>query len=144
MDRVKSTEPITLVLFAILSGGGFAFMKLASEMLEGESWTFDEAVLKFFRRPSDPSIPIGPGWLTHVMRGTTKSPATVSALSWLFLILSGFATGASWMCHFRALKIGDAARVAPIDKLSVVFVAVFAVLFLGASGSRGPIGSASC
>jgi bacterial/archaeal transporter family protein len=46
-------------------------------------------------------------------------------------VLSGLATGASWICYFRALKLGDAARVAPIDKLSVVFVAVFAVLFLG-------------
>ena len=46
-------------------------------------------------------------------------------------MLSGLATGASWICYFRALKIGDAARVAPIDKLSVVFVAVFAVMFLG-------------
>jgi transporter family protein len=53
------------------------------------------------------------------------------AKTWLFLGLSGLATGASWFCYFRALKIGDAARVAPIDKLSVVFVAVIAVLFLG-------------
>jgi transporter family protein len=49
----------------------------------------------------------------------------------VFLALSGLATGASWVCYFRALKIGDAARVAPIDKLSVVFVAIFAVIFLG-------------
>jgi transporter family protein len=49
----------------------------------------------------------------------------------VFLVLSGFATGASWICYFRALKLGNAAQVAPIDKLSVVFVAVFAVLFLG-------------
>lgn len=55
----------------------------------------------------------------------------MSSRSWLFLVLSGLATGASWICYFRALKLGDAARVAPIDKLSVVFVAVFAVLFLG-------------
>jgi transporter family protein len=48
-----------------------------------------------------------------------------------FLALSGLATGASWLCYFRALKLGDAARVAPIDKLSVVLVAVFGVLFLG-------------
>ena len=46
-------------------------------------------------------------------------------------MLSGLATGASWMCYFRALKIGDAAKVAPIDKLSVVLVALFGVLFLG-------------
>lgn len=51
--------------------------------------------------------------------------------TWLFLVLSGLATGASWLCYFRALKLGEAARVAPIDKLSVVFVAIFSVLFLG-------------
>ena len=49
----------------------------------------------------------------------------------LFLVLSGLATGASWLCYFRALKIGDASRVAPIDKLSVVMVAVIAAIFLG-------------
>ena len=49
----------------------------------------------------------------------------------MFLLLSGLATGASWICYFRALKIGDAAKVAPIDKLSVVLVALFAVVFLG-------------
>ena len=49
----------------------------------------------------------------------------------LFLTLSGLATGASWVCYFRALKVGEASRVAPIDKLSVVLVAVFAVIFLG-------------
>jgi transporter family protein len=48
-----------------------------------------------------------------------------------FLTLSGLATGASWLCYFRALKLGDASRVAPIDKLSVVLVAVFGVIFLG-------------
>lgn len=63
--------------------------------------------------------------------GNWQQPSTVSAKTWLFLILSGAATGASWICYFRALKLGDAARVAPIDKLSVVFVALFAVLFLG-------------
>jgi transporter family protein len=63
--------------------------------------------------------------------GNWQSLASVSARSWLFLVLSGMATGASWVCYFRALKVGDAARVAPIDKLSVVMVAIFAVLFLG-------------
>ncbi len=55
----------------------------------------------------------------------------LSPRTWLFLMLSGLATGLSWLCYFRALKLGDAARVAPVDKLSVVFVAVFSVLFLG-------------
>ncbi|MFZ1469789.1 MAG: EamA family transporter [Paracoccaceae bacterium] len=48
-----------------------------------------------------------------------------------FIVLSGLATGASWLCYFRALKLGDASRVAPVDKLSVVLVAVFAAIFLG-------------
>jgi transporter family protein len=56
---------------------------------------------------------------------------TVSLRSGLFLVLSGCATGASWICYFRALKLGDAARVAPIDKLSVVLVALFGAIFLG-------------
>jgi transporter family protein len=63
--------------------------------------------------------------------GHWQDPARVSARSWTFLVLSGLATGASWFCYFRALKLGDPARVAPIDKLSVVFVAIFAVIFLG-------------
>lgn len=60
-----------------------------------------------------------------------RSPASLPARSLIFLALSGLATGASWLCYFRALKLGDAARVAPIDKLSVVLVAVFGVAFLG-------------
>ena len=50
---------------------------------------------------------------------------------YLFLLLSGLGTGASWLCYFRALKLGNAAQVAPIDKLSVVLVAIFGVAFLG-------------
>lgn len=60
-----------------------------------------------------------------------QSPGSVSARTYLFLILSGLATGASWICYFRALKLGDAGQVAPIDKLSVVLVAVFGLVFLG-------------
>jgi bacterial/archaeal transporter family protein len=63
--------------------------------------------------------------------GQFQSPADVSGRTYLFLLLSGLATGASWICYFRALKIGNAAQVAPIDKLSVVFVAILGVLLLG-------------
>ncbi len=63
--------------------------------------------------------------------GQWQSPSTISAKTWIFLGLSGLATGASWICYYRALKLGDAARVAPIDKLSIVMVAIFAALFLG-------------
>jgi transporter family protein len=63
--------------------------------------------------------------------GAWQPLASVSARSWIFLTLSGLATGASWICYYRALKLGPASQVAPIDKLSIVLVAVFAVLFLG-------------
>jgi len=65
-----------------------------------------------------------------VATGQWQSPASVSGRTYLFLVLSGLATGASWICYFRALKLGDAARVAPIDKLSVVLVALFGAMFL--------------
>jgi bacterial/archaeal transporter family protein len=55
----------------------------------------------------------------------------ISTKSWIFLVLSGLGTGASWICYFRALKLGPATLVAPIDKLSVVLVALFGVVFLG-------------
>jgi transporter family protein len=63
--------------------------------------------------------------------GQWQSLASISTRSYCFLVLSGLATGGSWICYFRALKLGDAARVAPIDKLSVVLVAIFGVVFLG-------------
>ena len=63
--------------------------------------------------------------------GQWQPISSISGKTWLFLALSGAATGASWLAYFRALKLGDAARVAPIDKLSIVMVAIFGVLFLG-------------
>jgi bacterial/archaeal transporter family protein len=63
--------------------------------------------------------------------GQFRNPGAISAKSGLFLVLSGLGTGASWLCYFRALKLGPATLVAPIDKLSVVLVALFGVVFLG-------------
>jgi transporter family protein len=63
--------------------------------------------------------------------GQWQAPGSVSSRTYVFLGLSGLATGASWLCYFRALQLGDAAQVAPIDKLSVVLVALFGVAFLG-------------
>jgi transporter family protein len=65
------------------------------------------------------------------LAGKWTNPLSFSGKTWLFLSLSGIATGASWVCYFRALKVGAASKVAPIDKLSMVLVALFAVLFLG-------------
>ena len=63
--------------------------------------------------------------------GKAQPLGSISGRSYVFLILLGLATGASWLCYFRALKLGDAARVAPLDKLSVVLVALFGATFLG-------------
>lgn len=66
-------------------------------------------------------------WFT----GKWSNPLALPRHTWIFLTLSGLATGASWVCYFRALQIGDASKVAPVDKFSLVLVAVFAVIFLG-------------
>ena len=66
-------------------------------------------------------------WFT----GKWSNPLALSSKTWLFLGLSGIATGASWVCYFRALQIGDASKVAPVDKFSLVLVAIFAFTFLG-------------
>lgn len=63
--------------------------------------------------------------------GKWRDPFSLSSRNWLFLTLSGLATGASWVCYFRALQMGDASKVAPVDKLSLVLVAIFATIFLG-------------
>ena len=63
--------------------------------------------------------------------GKWSNPAALAGRTWLFLTLSGLASGASWVCYFRALKIGDASQVAPVDKASLVLVAIFAYVFLG-------------
>ncbi len=64
--------------------------------------------------------------ITHSLGGITE----ISRKSWIFLILSGLATGASWLCYYKALQIGDASKVVPIDKLSVVITLVLAFVFL--------------
>ena len=65
-------------------------------------------------------------FLTHTQSGITE----ISKKSWLFLVLSGLATGASWLCYYRALQIGEASKVVPVDKLSVIVTLVLAFIFL--------------
>ena len=62
--------------------------------------------------------------------GQFQNPTSISPRTYLFLVLSGLATGASWLCYFRALKLGNASQIAPVDKLSVVLVAIFGALLL--------------
>ena len=66
-------------------------------------------------------------FLTNAQNGLSE----ISRRSWLFLILSGIATGASWLCYYRALQLGEASKVVPIDKLSVIITLVLAFVFLG-------------
>ena len=70
-------------------------------------------------------------WMIVAGTGTLGGAGQITSRSWLFLVLSGAATGLSWLCYFRALSLGPASSVAPVDKLSVVFVLVFAAVFLG-------------
>ena len=64
-------------------------------------------------------------------RNEWQKPALIAPNSWLFLVLSGIATGLSWLCYYRALQLGPVSKVAPIDKLSVVFAIVLGILFVG-------------
>jgi len=111
-------------LWAVLSAGFAAltaiFAKIGVENVNSDFATFVRTIVIL-------------GALGAILAGTGQwqSPGTVSVRSYTFLVLSGLATGGSWVCYFRALKLGDAARVAPIDKMSVVLVAVFGVVFLG-------------
>jgi len=115
---------LSWVFWALLSAGFAAltaiFAKIGIENVNSDFATFVRTVI----------ILLVAGMIVYAS-GNWQQPSSVSGRTWLFLLLSGAATGASWICYFRALKLGDAARVAPIDKLSVVFVPVFAVLFLG-------------
>lgn len=69
-------------------------------------------------------------WGMVFLTNTQNGIAQISKKSWIFLILSGLATGASWLCYYRALQLGDASKVVPIDKLSVVITLILAFVFL--------------
>ncbi len=75
-------------------------------------------------------VVLGMSWFMVFMTGAQSGIEGISKKSWLFLILSGLATGASWLCYYRALQIGDASKVVPIDKMSTVLTLILAFLFL--------------
>ena len=70
-------------------------------------------------------------WLMVFITGSQNGLMDISKKSWIFLILSGLATGASWLCYYKALQIGEASKVVPIDKLSIVITVALGFLFLG-------------
>lgn len=73
---------------------------------------------------------VGMSWLMVFITNTQSGITSISKKSWIFLILSGLATGASWLCYYKAIQIGDVSKVVPIDKLSVVFTLILAFVFL--------------
>ncbi len=104
-------------LFAALTA---IFAKIGVENVNSDFATFVRTI-----------VILGAAAAMVTLTGSWQAPSSVSSRTWAFLVLSGLATGLSWICYFRALQIGQAAQVAPIDKLSVVLVAVIAALFLG-------------
>ena len=73
---------------------------------------------------------VGMSWLMVFITNTQSGISSISKKSWIFLILSGIATGASWLCYYKAIQMGDVSKVVPIDKLSVLFTLVLAFVFL--------------
>ena len=73
---------------------------------------------------------VGMSWLMVFITNTQSGISSVSKKSWIFLILSGLATGASWLCYYKAIQMGDVSKVVPIDKLSVLFTLILAFIFL--------------
>ena len=125
-DRVATGEPAvsSWLIWALLSACFAAltavFAKVGVEKIDPDAATLIRTIVILV-------VLSGIVVATRQYRDIAAAPPR----TYLFLTLSGLATGASWLCYFRALHVGDAARVAPIDKLSVVLVAVFGVIFLG-------------
>src|SRR5512143_3135431 len=108
------------VLSAVLAALTAIFAKVGIQGVDSDLATLVRTVIILF-------VLAGFVWFA----GKWSNPFALSSRTWLFLGLSGLATGASWVCYFRALQIGDASKVAPVDKFSLVLVAVFAFAFLG-------------
>jgi transporter family protein len=120
MNSIFLSWQLWALLSAIFAALTAVFAKVGIQQINADFATFIRTIVIVFV-------------LGGVLVGTRQWQAlsSISNRTYLFLVLSGLATGASWLCYFRALKLGDAAQVAPLDKLSVVLVAVFGVLFLG-------------
>jgi len=120
MNALSSTWQFWAVLSAIFAALTAIFAKVGVAGVNSDMATFVRTLVV---------IAALAAFLTATDRW--EAPGALSRRTYLFLVLSGLATGASWVCYFRALKLGEASQVAPIDKLSVVLVAIFGAAFLG-------------
>jgi bacterial/archaeal transporter family protein len=118
--NVYSSWQLWAVLSAVFAALTAIFAKVGVENVNSDLATFIRTIV----------VVCVLGLIVYATR-QFQDPMTISGRTYLFLLLSGLGTGASWLCYFRALKLGNAAQVAPIDKLSVVLVALFGVIFLG-------------
>jgi len=120
MKALLGTWQLWAVLSAAFAALTAIFAKIGVENVNSDFATFLRTIVVIIALA---------GILT--LLGEWQAPGEITRRTYLFLVLSGLGTGASWLCYFHAMKLGDAARVAPIDKLSVVLVAIFGVAFLG-------------
>ena len=112
------------VIFAILSSIFAALTSILAKIgIEGVNSNLATAVRTV--------VIVFMAWLMVFITGNQNGIIDISKKSWLFLILSGLATGASWLCYYKALQLGEASKVVPIDKLSIVITIILAFVFLG-------------
>lgn len=110
-------------LFAVLSAVFAALTSILAKIgIEGVNSNLATAIRTV--------VVVGMSWLMVFITHAQSGIGEISRKSWIFLILSGLATGASWLCYYRALQVGEASKVVPIDKLSVVITLVLAFVFL--------------
>jgi transporter family protein len=120
MGQIATSWQVWAGLAAVFAALTAIFAKLGVQDIDSDLATFLRTIV----------VMLALGLLVWAT-GKTEGLSALTPRSTVFLVLSGLATGASWLCYFRALQLGDASRVAPVDKLSVVLVAVFAATFLG-------------
>lgn len=111
------------ILFAILSAVFAALTSILAKIgIEGVNSNLATAIRTV--------VVVAMAWGMVFLTNTQNGILAISRKSWIFLILSGLATGASWLCYYRALQLGDASKVVPIDKMSVVITLILAFVFL--------------
>ena len=112
------------VIFAILSAIFAALTSILAKIgIEGVNSNLATAIRTI--------VVVFMAWLMVFITGNQNRIMVISKKNWIFLILSGLATGASWLCYYKALQLGEASKVLPIDKLSIVITIILAFIFLG-------------
>lgn len=118
----KGRENMWLI-FAVLSSVFAALTSILAKVgIEGVNSNLATAIRTF--------VVLAMSWVMVFITNTQGGLTSISSKSWLFLVLSGLATGASWLCYYKALQMGEASKVVPIDKLSIVITMILAAVFL--------------